>query len=53
MWDSTTIVLAAIGVLFIGLAKAGFGGALGMLTTPICIVAFGAHGLGLSLAHPA
>ena len=50
MWDTTTILLAALGVLFIGLAKAGFGGALGMLTTPICIVAFGAHGKGPAFA---
>ncbi|MEY4201068.1 MAG: hypothetical protein RLZZ265_2808, partial [Verrucomicrobiota bacterium] len=28
-------------VLFIGLSKAGFGGGLGMLTTPLCVLAFG------------
>lgn len=28
-------------VLFIGVSKAGFGGGLGMLTTPLCVVAFG------------
>lgn len=39
-----TILLAALGVLFIGLAKAGFGGGLGMLTTPLCVLAFGAGG---------
>ena len=50
MWDFTTILVAAIGVLFIGLAKAGFGGALGMLTTPLCIVAFGMHGKSPSFA---
>jgi uncharacterized membrane protein YfcA len=50
VWDSTTILLAAAGVLFIGLSKAGFGGALGMLTTPLCIVAFGAHGKGPAFA---
>lgn len=44
MWDLPTILLASTGVIFIGLAKAGFGGALGMLTTPICIVAFSVHG---------
>src|SRR5262249_23144148 len=32
------------GVLFIGLSKAGFGGGLGMLTTPLCVLAFGAGG---------
>lgn len=28
--------------LFIGVSKAGFGGGLGMLTTPLCVLAFGA-----------
>lgn len=37
-------MLAALGVLFIGLSKAGFGGGLGMLTTPLCVLAFGAGG---------
>ena len=37
-------LLAAIGVLFIGLSKAGFGGGLGMLTTPLCVLAFSAEG---------
>ena len=36
--------MAAVGVLFIGLSKGGFGGGLGMLTTPICVLAFGALG---------
>src|SRR5260370_42411809 len=40
----TTILLAAFGVLFIGLSKAGFGGGLGMLTTPLCVLAFSAQG---------
>ena len=35
-------MLAAVAVLFIGLSKAGFGGGLGMLTTPLCVLAFGA-----------
>lgn len=39
-----TILVASLGVLFIGIAKAGFGGGLGMLTTPICVLAFGAGG---------
>jgi len=39
-----TILFAALGVLFIGLSKAGFGGGLGMLTTPLCVLAFGAGG---------
>jgi uncharacterized protein len=42
--DLTITLLAACGVLFIGLSKAGFGGGLGMLTTPLCVVAFGAGG---------
>ncbi|MBI5384343.1 MAG: sulfite exporter TauE/SafE family protein [Verrucomicrobia bacterium] len=44
MSDLTIHLLAAAGVLFIGLSKAGFGGGLGMLTTPLCVVAFGAGG---------
>ena len=34
--------MAALAVLFIGLSKAGFGGGLGMLTTPLCVMAFDA-----------
>lgn len=44
MSDLTINLLAACGVLFIGLSKAGFGGGLGMLTTPLCVLAFGAGG---------
>ena len=40
----TTILTAGFGVLFIGISKAGFGGGLGMLTTPICVLAFGLIG---------
>jgi uncharacterized protein len=36
------MVLAALAVLFIGLSKAGFGGGLGMLVTPLCVLAFDA-----------
>jgi|ERR1043166_4207912 uncharacterized membrane protein YfcA len=43
MLNFTTLV-AAVGVLFIGFSKAGFGGGLGMLTTPICVLAFSASG---------
>jgi uncharacterized membrane protein YfcA len=32
--------MAGLAVLFIGLSKAGFGGGLGMLTTPLCVMAF-------------
>lgn len=35
--------MAALAVLFIGLSKAGFGGGLGMLTTPLCVMAFDAR----------
>jgi uncharacterized membrane protein YfcA len=38
--DWQTWTLAALAVLFIGLSKAGFGGGLGMLTTPLCALAF-------------
>jgi uncharacterized membrane protein YfcA len=34
-------MLAGVAVLFIGIAKAGFGGGLGMLVTPLCVLAFG------------
>lgn len=44
MPDWVSILFAALGVLFIGLSKAGFGGGLGMLTTPLCVLAFGAGG---------
>src|SRR5947207_10566193 len=44
MSDVMTILLAAIGVLFIGFSKAGFGGGLGMLTTPLCVLAFSVEG---------
>jgi len=35
------LLLAAAAVLFIGISKAGFGGGLGMLTTPLAVLAFG------------
>lgn len=44
MFEWQTILIASLGVLFIGIAKAGFGGGLGMLTTPVCVLAFGAGG---------
>ena len=50
MSDWTTILFAAMGVLFIGLSKAGFGGGLGMLTTPLCVLAFSAGGQPPSFA---
>jgi len=33
-------VLAGIAIFFIGLSKAGFGGGLGVLVTPVCVIAF-------------
>jgi uncharacterized protein len=42
--------MAALAVLFIGLSKAGFGGGLGMLTTPLCVLAFSASGKPPSFA---
>jgi uncharacterized membrane protein YfcA len=41
MPENASWIFAVIGVLFIGLSKAGFGGGLGMLTTPLCALAFG------------
>jgi uncharacterized membrane protein YfcA len=35
------VVIAALAAVFIGISKAGFGGGLGMLTTPLCVLAFG------------
>lgn len=50
MPELSSILFAAAGVLFIGLSKAGFGGGLGMLTTPLCVLAFGAGGRDPSFA---
>lgn len=36
------ILIACLAALFIGISKAGFGGGLGLLTTPLCVLAFGA-----------
>ncbi len=33
--------VAVLAALFIGISKAGFGGGLGMLSTPLCVIAFG------------
>jgi len=35
------LAVAALAALFIGISKAGFGGGLGMLITPLCVLAFG------------
>ena len=37
-------MLIGLAVLFIGVSKAGLGGGLGMLTTPVCVLAFGLMG---------
>lgn len=39
--DWTALFVAVLAVLFIGISKAGFGGALGLLSTPLCVLAFG------------
>lgn len=44
MSDTTAFAIAAFAVLFIGVSKAGLGGGLGMLTTPLCVLAFGTLG---------
>lgn len=44
MTELPVILLVGFAVVFIGLSKAGFGGGLGMLTTPLCVVAFGMAG---------
>ena len=37
-------------MVFIGLSKAGFGGGLGMLTTPLCVLAFARNGRDAAFA---
>ena len=44
MLETSTILLAGLGFFLVGLSKAGFGGGLGMLTTPLCVIAFAAAG---------
>ena len=41
--DWPSLFLAGFAVMFIGVAKAGFGGGLGMLVTPLCVLAFGSR----------
>lgn len=38
------ILLCALGIFLVGFSKAGFGGGLGMLTTPLCVIAMTAEG---------
>lgn len=44
MHELPNILLAALGIFLVGFSKAGFGGGLGMLTTPLCVLAFHAEG---------
>ena len=44
MTEWLVILLVGLTVVFIGLSKAGFGGDLGVLTSPLCVVAFGIAG---------
>ena len=47
---SPKLVFALIAVLFIGISKAGFGGGLGLLTTPLAVLAFGSkNAIGIIL----
>jgi len=39
--DPVRLAIAVLAALFIGVSKAGFAGGLGMLTTPLCVLAFG------------
>jgi hypothetical protein len=41
VYETLSWLLAGAAVLFVGISKAGFGGGLGILTTPLCSVAFG------------
>lgn len=41
VFEPTRLAVAVLAALFIGISKAGFGGGLGMLTTPLCVLAFG------------
>ncbi|MCF7669008.1 MAG: sulfite exporter TauE/SafE family protein [Verrucomicrobia bacterium] len=42
MEEIASFILAAVAAMFIGISKAGFGGGLGMLSTPLCVFALGA-----------
>jgi len=37
----TDLAVGLLAALFIGVSKAGFGGGLGLLSTPLCVLAFG------------
>lgn len=40
-FELTTFLIAGLGIYLVGLSKAGFGGGLGILTTPLAVIAFG------------
>lgn len=40
-WEPWKLVIGGIAALLIGISKAGFGGGVGMLATPLCVLAFG------------
>jgi uncharacterized membrane protein YfcA len=44
MYELATILPIAFGVLLMGFSKAGFGGGLGVLTTPLCVIALAKAG---------
>jgi uncharacterized protein len=47
---ASSVLVAILAVLFIGISKAGFGGGLGMLSTPLCVLIFGPRdGIGILL----
>jgi uncharacterized membrane protein YfcA len=39
-FDPITFAIAGLGIYLVGLSKAGFGGGLGILTTPLAVIAF-------------
>jgi uncharacterized protein len=49
-WDAHSLALAGLGIFLMGLSKAGFGGGLGILTAPLCVVAFNRMGFDARFA---
>jgi uncharacterized protein len=39
VWDGPAFAIAGFGIFLVGLSKAGFGGGLGILTTPLAVIA--------------
>lgn len=48
--NAYTFAIAGAGIFLVGLSKAGFGGGLGILTTPLCVLAFNHSGHGPKFA---